>query len=441
MGEGEPFKAEQKKIADKWESDLGDRLGALKTKMQNKQPVSKQELDSLIQEAENWRTFKVGEPYKAPKITPQRKKLDSDLHSMGLVTGEWDVITQKDNHNGTLTIGVKAIKKYKTPSHIEADVFSETIHQPVGDMIKVRVKQSTGEIVEAVKEQPLGEPFEVTKDEIAQAKKKMSEATTEEEVKQVLNEWGTALYEKPLGEPIKTLENTTHEERLQVANTILLQMGGGAGKIKAMTGAKNFIALPSGVSFDFPSRKGPNHVKVTLEPDDTYTVEFGRKAGVQALMSGKVDAENYYKKGNEYKDVYAEDLKEMFERETGLYLSLGKSVTGGEQFVVSLKKSKGPWKRGKKFGATIRFPLIEKSKGGFRMARGEVGESEKIQAKKEQEESGEEPSQKQKRMSDLAKRRKEELGPAKMRMRTMQECHFKKHRIRWAREKYEVRYS
>jgi len=407
---GEPFKfkAEQKKIADKWESDLGDRLGAVKTKIQNKQPVSKEELDSLIQEAENWREFKVGEPYstlgaegyieakkapeghyqlffrgtrneifpgekfkspseakqywramkakekigtqvgepyKAPKTTPQRKKLDSDLHSMGLIAGEWDAITQKDNHDGTLTIGVKAIKKYKTPSHIEADVFSEEIHQPVGDMIKVRVKQSTGEIVEVVKE--------------------------------------------PIGEPFKTLENTTKEERMQVANTILLQMGG-AGKIKAMTGAKNFTALPSGVSFQFPNRKGPNYVKVTLEADDTYTVEFGKKAGVQALMSGKVDVDNIYKKLSEHKDIYFDQLKDLFESETGLYLSLGKSVTSGEQFVVSL----------------------EKARGGFRMAHNEKGESEKVEEKKEQKEAGEEPSQKQQRMSRLAKERKEELaGP------------------------------
>jgi hypothetical protein len=167
-------------------------------------------------------------------------------------------------------------------------------------------------------------------------------------------------------------------------------MGGGAGKIKAMTGAKNFIALPSGVSFEFSTTKGLNYCKITLEPDDTYTVEFGRKMGMQKLMSGNWNVDDIYKKRNEYKDVYAEDLKEMFEKETGLYLSFTKSVTSGEQFVVGLNKARG----------------------GFRMAHGEVGESEKVQAKKEQEESGEEPSQKQKRMSRLAKERKEELaGP------------------------------
>ena len=194
----------------------------------------------------------------------------------------------------------------------------------------------------------------------------------------------------PSAEPIRTLQDTTSEERLQIASTILMQMGG-AGKIKMMTGAKNFMALPSGVSFDFPNKGGPNHVKVTLEPNDTYTVEFGRKAGMKALMSGNLKAEDFYKQTSKHEGIYDDQLKELFEGQTGLYLSFNKSVTSGEKYVVSLNKSKG----------------------GFRMARGgSMGEEEKASEKKEQEVTGEK-TQAQERLSGYAKRRREEMGPAK----------------------------
>jgi hypothetical protein len=154
----------------------------------------------------------------------------------------------------------------------------------------------------------------------------------------------------------KTMANTTHEERMEVAKTILDQMGG-ASKIKAMTGAKNFTALPSGVSFQFPSRKGPNYVKITLTPMDTYTVEFGRKAGAAALMSGKVDVENIYKKLSEHTDIYFDQLTDLFEKETGLYLSLGVREEAGEY------KPK-PFEVVSKHGGTR---LIKTAKGSYRM--------------------------------------------------------------------------
>jgi hypothetical protein len=120
---------------------------------------------------------------------------------------------------------------------------------------------------------------------------------------------------------MKTILNTTPEERMQVAKTIADQMGG-AGRIKAMTGASNFTALGSGLSFDFPNRRGANHVKITLEPDDTYTVEFYKKPGVKALMSGKVDWDKIDKPLSTHSGIYFDQLKDVFEKETGLYLSL-----------------------------------------------------------------------------------------------------------------------
>lgn len=96
-----------------------------------------------------------------------------------------------------------------------------------------------------------------------------------------------------------------------VANTILSQMGG-AGRIAAMTGAKHFLAHEDecgGVSFRFPNRRGPNHVKITLTARDLYKVVFSRIRKYKAHPKGSFDM------------IFAEQLKELFETETGLYLS------------------------------------------------------------------------------------------------------------------------
>ena len=108
----------------------------------------------------------------------------------------------------------------------------------------------------------------------------------------------------------------------QVAQTILRQMGG-AGRIVAMTGAKNFVSYKAegdseygrgrgGISFKFPrpGKGKPNFVRITLTEMDTYQVEFGSIHG------------HNYKVIAEYDDVYASQLKPLFEKETGLYLSL-----------------------------------------------------------------------------------------------------------------------
>ena len=101
----------------------------------------------------------------------------------------------------------------------------------------------------------------------------------------------------------------------QVAETILKQLGGG-GRLKAMIGAKNFTSHPDGLgalSFQFPSpHRGPNRVKITLDPSDTYTMEFGK------ITSRGMK----YQKTKEIEGVYNDQLRSIFEKETGLYLSL-----------------------------------------------------------------------------------------------------------------------
>lgn len=97
-------------------------------------------------------------------------------------------------------------------------------------------------------------------------------------------------------------------EHVEVAQTILQQLGG--RRVKAMTGAKNFVALKDkmgGLQFQFPNpHGGPNSVRIILNGMDEYEVEFFR--GTKSVKS--VDR------------VYAEDLIDLFEKTTGLYLRL-----------------------------------------------------------------------------------------------------------------------
>ena len=96
----------------------------------------------------------------------------------------------------------------------------------------------------------------------------------------------------------------------QVAKTILQQMGG-VNRLRAMLGVKQFMTMDDGVQFKFPSpHGGPNFVKIILDPSDTYNMEFGRIRGTK------------FKKTKEYSQVYADQLRKLFEKETGLYLKL-----------------------------------------------------------------------------------------------------------------------
>lgn len=103
----------------------------------------------------------------------------------------------------------------------------------------------------------------------------------------------------------------SNERNMEVATTIMKQMGG-QRRLALMTGANTFIARPEqegGLSFKIKSR-GTNFVKVLLRADDTYDVEFGRVWGTT------------YKVKATYQGVYADMLVSLFEKETGMYLSL-----------------------------------------------------------------------------------------------------------------------
>jgi len=94
----------------------------------------------------------------------------------------------------------------------------------------------------------------------------------------------------------------------QVATTILEQLGN--NKFIVMTGATRFLSTENSLQFRIPgkgfTKGGINSVKITLELDDTYTMEFGKVWGMD------------YKKLSEHRDVYCDMLQDLFTEETGL---------------------------------------------------------------------------------------------------------------------------
>jgi hypothetical protein len=97
---------------------------------------------------------------------------------------------------------------------------------------------------------------------------------------------------------------------VEVAKTILAQLGG-AGRLNAMTGAYNFIAMPNGVSFRIKNQRA-NYIKITLTSMDLYDLEVGRIRG------------NNYTVVVKNEGLYNDMLKPAIEKATGMYLSLFK---------------------------------------------------------------------------------------------------------------------
>lgn len=99
-----------------------------------------------------------------------------------------------------------------------------------------------------------------------------------------------------------------------IASTILEQLGG--NKFIAMTGARNFLALPDGLSFQLPGgggriKKGINNVQIILNASDTYKMYFSRRRGLTFANVATVE------------DVYCDQLQTEFTINTGLHTTLG----------------------------------------------------------------------------------------------------------------------
>lgn len=97
----------------------------------------------------------------------------------------------------------------------------------------------------------------------------------------------------------------------EIAHTILAQLGG--RRFTSMTGAKDLLAIESGLQFKLPARfakDGINCVRIVLDPSDTYTVEFGKITRRQGLPHYAVLAS--------YDETYCDQLEGLFEDVTGL---------------------------------------------------------------------------------------------------------------------------
>lgn len=97
-----------------------------------------------------------------------------------------------------------------------------------------------------------------------------------------------------------------------VAATILNQIGG--NKFLVMTGAKNLMADENALTMRLPgtmTHNRINYLKITLDPSDTYTMEFGKIRGLNYTVIETAE------------DIYCDMLRDVFESTTGLLTSMG----------------------------------------------------------------------------------------------------------------------
>lgn len=95
-----------------------------------------------------------------------------------------------------------------------------------------------------------------------------------------------------------------------LAQKILEQLGG--RRFIAMTGAKNFVAGPTGdLTFKIGRNAGNiSHVKISLTPEDTYTMEFLKVRFGDVVVA------------KQYDGVYFDQLQPIFTEVTGMYTRL-----------------------------------------------------------------------------------------------------------------------
>lgn len=98
------------------------------------------------------------------------------------------------------------------------------------------------------------------------------------------------------------LQQLTHTER----------QGPAVATLQRFIGAKEIIITGEYAEFRWAARakNGANAIKIVLTPLDVYEVTFLSKRAGKVTVKG------------EFSNVYAENLKGLFEHQTGLYLSL-----------------------------------------------------------------------------------------------------------------------
>lgn len=98
-----------------------------------------------------------------------------------------------------------------------------------------------------------------------------------------------------------------------VAATIIQQLGG-HGKLKAMVSAKDFMYSDKdkSLTFKFSGSRKTNCIRITYNSMDLYDIEF-LKINLKKLTCKTIEI---------IENVYNDQLIEIFERRTELYLKL-----------------------------------------------------------------------------------------------------------------------
>lgn len=98
---------------------------------------------------------------------------------------------------------------------------------------------------------------------------------------------------------------------MTVANTIREQIG---NRVFMMLGAKNLMGDEKSLTFQIGrNAQGVTHIRVQLDPSDTYTMQFikiGRAPGYKKTIVAEAS------------DIYADNLRRVIESKTGMYTSL-----------------------------------------------------------------------------------------------------------------------
>jgi hypothetical protein len=78
-----------------------------------------------------------------------------------------------------------------------------------------------------------------------------------------------------------------------------------------MLGAKDVVGGPNFLQFAIRGSKTAHKIRIELDPSDTYTIRFYRRAGRFEM-----------KEVASFSDVYSDQLHSIIEKHTGLYTSL-----------------------------------------------------------------------------------------------------------------------
>lgn len=123
------------------------------------------------------------------------------------------------------------------------------------------------------------------------------------------------------GKGVQKTNKTQGETKMEVATTILEQLGG--NKFLAMTGAHHLVADGNTLRMQLPKNMSKaNRLHITLDWDDTYTMRFFKYTPGRLNMKTLEWKEDKEEEVRTLKGVYWDMLQELFAEVTGMYTHL-----------------------------------------------------------------------------------------------------------------------